>query len=75
VVAVLRLPLTGVVIGTVLTAKSGVSAEPLIIVGAVVAHVVTLVLSAPRGARAREAGASAPEAVADSTPAVPAAGT
>jgi H+/Cl- antiporter ClcA len=45
VVAVLRLPLTAVVIGTVLTAKSGAGAEPLIIVGTVVAYVVTLGLS------------------------------
>ncbi|HEY3728829.1 MAG TPA: chloride channel protein [Solirubrobacteraceae bacterium] len=55
VVAVLRLPLTAVVIGTVLTAKSGVSAEPLIIVGAVVAHVVTALLTAPRTAASAEA--------------------
>jgi H+/Cl- antiporter ClcA len=46
VVAVLRLPLTAVVIGTVLTAKAGAGVEPLIIVGAVVAYVVTLLLSA-----------------------------
>jgi H+/Cl- antiporter ClcA len=45
VVAVLRLPLTAVVTATVLTAKSGAGAEPLIIVGTVVAYVVTLFLS------------------------------
>jgi H+/Cl- antiporter ClcA len=45
VVAVLRLPLTAVVIATVLTAKTGAGAEPLIIVGTVVAYVVTLLLS------------------------------
>jgi hypothetical protein len=46
VVSVLRLPLTAVVVAAVLTANSGVGAEPLVIVGVVVAYVVTLVLSA-----------------------------
>jgi H+/Cl- antiporter ClcA len=46
VVTILRLPLTAVVIGTVLTAHSGVGDEPLIIVGVVVAYVVTLLISA-----------------------------
>src|SRR5436305_9599661 len=41
-VAVLKLPLSAVVIATLLTAKSGVGAEPLIIVGVVVSYVVTL---------------------------------
>jgi hypothetical protein len=51
VASVLRLPLTGVVTATVLTAHSGVGAEPLVIVGVVVAYVVTLVLSdRPKGA-------------------------
>ena len=45
VAAVLRLPLTAVVVASVLTAKSGAAAEPLIIVAAVIAQVVTLVLS------------------------------
>ena len=44
VVTILRLPLTAVVIGTVLTAHSGVGDEPLIIVGVVVAYVVTLLI-------------------------------
>jgi H+/Cl- antiporter ClcA len=44
---VLRLPLSGVVVATVLTAGSGVGAEPLIIVGVVVAYLVTLQLSRP----------------------------
>lgn len=46
VASVLRLPLTAVVTAAVLTAHSGVGAEPLVIVGVVVAYVVTLVLSA-----------------------------
>ena len=44
VAAVLRLPLSAVVIATVLTAKSGDGVEPLVIVGSVVALVVTLLL-------------------------------
>jgi H+/Cl- antiporter ClcA len=43
-VAVLKLPLTGVVAATVLTAKAGDGTVPLIIVAAVVAFVVTLLL-------------------------------
>jgi H+/Cl- antiporter ClcA len=46
VVTILRLPLTAVVVGTVLTAHSGVGDEPLIIVGVVVAYVVTLLIDA-----------------------------
>jgi H+/Cl- antiporter ClcA len=48
VVGILRLPLTAVVIGSVLTAKSGSGVVPLIIVGGVVAYVVTLVLTSGR---------------------------
>jgi H+/Cl- antiporter ClcA len=44
VAAVLRLPLSAVVIATLLTSRAGAGAEPLIIVGVVVAHVVTLLL-------------------------------
>ena len=40
-----RLPLTAVVTASVLTAHSGAGAEPLVIVGVVVAYVVTLLLS------------------------------
>jgi H+/Cl- antiporter ClcA len=45
VAAVLRLPLTAVVTASVLTAHSGAGSEPLVIVGVVVAYVVTLLLS------------------------------
>jgi hypothetical protein len=46
VACVLRLPLTGVVIATLLcTHAAGVGVEPLIIVGVVVAYVATLLLS------------------------------
>ena len=45
IVAVLRLPLSAVVLATLLTTHAGTGAEPLIIVGVVVAYVVTLLLS------------------------------
>jgi chloride channel protein, CIC family len=50
VAAVLRLPLTAIVIGTVLAAKAGAGVVPLIIVGVVVTYVVTVILS-PRHSR------------------------
>jgi H+/Cl- antiporter ClcA len=69
VVGVLRLPLTAVVIGTVLTAKSGDAVGPLIIVAAVVSYVVTLVVSerltgspSSAAAPAAQAGSSSPAA-------------
>jgi chloride channel protein, CIC family len=46
IVGVLKLPLTAVVIGTVLTSKSGLGVGPLIIVAAVVAYIVMLVVDA-----------------------------
>ncbi len=45
VVAVLRLPLASVLLATLLTTKAGGAVEPLIVVGVVVAYVVTLMLS------------------------------
>jgi H+/Cl- antiporter ClcA len=45
-VTVLRLPLSAVVVATLLTSKAGSGAEPLIIVGVVVAYIVATVLSA-----------------------------
>lgn len=45
VVAVLGLPLSSVVLATLLTFESGLGVGPLIIVGVVVAHLATLVLS------------------------------
>lgn len=53
-VAVLRLPLSAIVLATVLTSTAGSGQEPLIIVGVVVAYVVTLVISKT------EAGAGTP---------------
>ncbi len=44
-VAVLKLPLSAVVISTLLTAKAGAGVEPLIIVGVTVSYVVTLLMT------------------------------
>jgi H+/Cl- antiporter ClcA len=46
-VAVLRLPLSAVLIATVLCSHAGPNVEPLIIVGVVVSYVVTLLLARP----------------------------
>ncbi|MGZ4332378.1 MAG: chloride channel protein, partial [Solirubrobacteraceae bacterium] len=59
VVAVLRLPLSAVVIATLLTVHASDRVEPLIIVGVVVAYVVTLLVS-PRPAAGSPAPASQP---------------
>jgi H+/Cl- antiporter ClcA len=53
--SVLRLPLTGVVIAILLTDRSGSGSEPLIIVGVVVAYVVTLLTAAAFAGRAASA--------------------
>ncbi len=45
VAAVLRLPVSGVLLATLLTASGGTGDEPLIIVGVVVTYVATLVVS------------------------------
>ena len=44
-VAVLRLPLSAVVLATLLTSHAGANVEPLIIVGVVVSYIVTLLLA------------------------------
>jgi H+/Cl- antiporter ClcA len=59
-VAVLRLPLSAVVLATVLTGQSGLGAGPLIIVGVVVAYLVTIGLDRTFGA-ARHGSQAAPE--------------
>jgi H+/Cl- antiporter ClcA len=46
VAAVLRLPVSAIVLATLLTVQGGTGDEPLIIVGVVVAYLVTLTLSA-----------------------------
>ena len=60
IVAVLRLPLSAVVLATLLTSHAGPKVEPLIIVGVVVAYVVTLVITRPP--------APTPAPVSDSVP-------
>jgi len=55
-VAILRLPLSAVVLATLLSSHAGTNVEPLIIVGVVVAYIVTLVMSSSRA----PAPASAP---------------
>jgi H+/Cl- antiporter ClcA len=67
-VAVLRLPLSAIVLATLLTGHAGTGDEPLIIMGVVVAYIVTLALAAlvPAGAPEPAPGAAqapAPEAV------------
>jgi hypothetical protein len=59
VVAVLRLPLSAVVLATLLTTKGGLADTPLIIVGVVVAYVVAMALY-PRLEAAAPAPAPAP---------------
>jgi H+/Cl- antiporter ClcA len=46
IVAILRLPLSAVVIVSVLTSKAGAGAEPLVIVGVVISYLATVKLSA-----------------------------
>ena len=48
-VAVLRLPLSAVVLATLLTSHAGTGDEPLIIVGVVVSYIVVLILSEVAG--------------------------
>jgi H+/Cl- antiporter ClcA len=66
VVAVLRLPLSAIVIASLLTAKAGSAAEPLTIVGVAVSYLVTLKLPALQTAKSAsvpagaQAGSAAP---------------
>ena len=60
VVAMLRLPLSAVVLATLLTSKSGLADSPLIIVGVVAAYLTTMTLS-----RHLEPAAAAAEAAGD----------
>ncbi|MFL5860901.1 MAG: chloride channel protein [Solirubrobacteraceae bacterium] len=64
--SVLRLPLSAIVLATLLTVKGGTGDEPLIIVGVVVAYLVTVVLSTKRAPVAEPARAAAAD-----TPAAP----
>jgi H+/Cl- antiporter ClcA len=52
VVAVLRIPLSAVVLAVLLTANAGAGSGPLVIVGVVVAYLTTLFLAPPPAAKA-----------------------
>jgi H+/Cl- antiporter ClcA len=73
IAAVLRLPLSAVVLATLLTPSAGSSVEPLIIVGVVVAYVVTLLISRER-AETASSPASEPSPPAAAGPAPKAVG-
>ena len=65
IVAILRLPLSSVVLATLLCSHAGTNVEPLIIVGVVVAYIVTLVMSSsPAPAPAHESAPAAQPAAA-----------
>lgn len=68
-VAILRLPLSAVVIATLLTFKAAPGAEPLTIVGVVVTYLVTLWLSALHTARSTSEPRAATKAPAAPVPA------
>ncbi len=72
-VAVLRLPLSAVVLATVLTSTAGSGQEPLIIVAVVVAYLVTLLLTraAPVGRPAPESDAAVSHPPESDEPALP----
>ena len=63
VTAVLRLPLSAIVLATLLTLHSGTGDEPLIIVGVVVAYIATVALT-PRASATATAAAGEPAAAA-----------
>ena len=63
IVAVLRLPLSAVVLATLLTSHAGPKVEPLIIVGVVVAYVVTLWATRPQAATPAPDPPTTPEQV------------
>jgi H+/Cl- antiporter ClcA len=66
-VAILRLPLSAIVIASLLTSKAGLGAEPLPIIGVVVSYLVTLKLEAVQMAKA-----TSPPAVTKGVTALPA---
>lgn len=69
IAAVLRLPLSAIVIATLLTTGSGAGSEPLVIVGTIVAYMISVTLLAPAPSAAP---AAAPTAKAPPVPAAPA---
>jgi hypothetical protein len=73
VASVLRLPLSAVVLATLLTSHAGTGDESLIVVGVVAAYLVTLVLSARSATPARSA--TSPRTATSPRPPVPAPGS
>jgi len=67
-VAVLRLPLSAVVLATLLTSHAGANVEPLIIVGVVVSYIITLALSRSAAPTPEPAPQTAPELAPRATP-------
>ncbi len=61
IVAILRLPLSAVVVTALLTAKAGAGADPLVILGVVVSYLVTRRLSALQSAKSTSKPAAANE--------------
>jgi H+/Cl- antiporter ClcA len=62
IVSILRLPLSAIVIATVLLPKSGTGAEPLIIVGVIVAYLASLALGRRQASRVIETEGAAQRA-------------
>ena len=58
IVSILRLPLSAIVIASLLTSKSGPGAEPLVIVGVAISYLATLKLSALQTAKSSTTPAS-----------------
>ncbi len=72
VVSILRLPLSAIVVASLLTAESGDGAQALVIVGVVVAYLATLALSrwgTPRQAAGAGTPATSPDAAQAAAPA------
>ena len=68
--AVLKLPISAVVLATLITIKGGTADEPLIIVGVVVAYLVTLVLSKRPSTDSAESATAASSGSGPAEPAV-----
>ena len=67
-VAILRLPLSAVVVATLLTGNAGAGVTPLTIIGVVVAYLATIWLSALQTARTADVPAAEPEGVGAGAP-------
>jgi H+/Cl- antiporter ClcA len=68
-VAILRLPLSAIVVAALLTGSAGAGVTPLTIIGVVVAYLATLGLSALQAARTADAPAAETEGAAVGSPA------